>query len=128
MEAGTRAMPWAEWKAGQLNRVFEEHGVTGKPSRITAETVRGSGNRETANETREGADKTTERPSAHETAHLLSGDDPALTGARSEIAGLLAIAYQRYAGIRRVGIDRHESSVDGGLANSGAPSVHGVVS
>ena len=31
---------WAEWKASMLNRLFEEQGVTGKPSRITAATVR----------------------------------------------------------------------------------------
>src|SRR6266849_8560475 len=64
----SRSRSPAEWKAAQLNRLFEEQGVTGKASRITAETVRGNGKRETANETKEGPDETTERPSAHETA------------------------------------------------------------
>ena len=31
---------WAEWKAVALNRLFQEQGVTGKPGRITAATVR----------------------------------------------------------------------------------------
>jgi hypothetical protein len=31
---------WAEWKARQLNRLFLDHGATGQPGRITAETVR----------------------------------------------------------------------------------------
>jgi hypothetical protein len=31
---------WAEWKAAALNRLFQEQGVTGQPSRITAATVR----------------------------------------------------------------------------------------
>lgn len=33
-------IPWAEWKASALNRLFEEQGVTGKPGSITAATVR----------------------------------------------------------------------------------------
>jgi hypothetical protein len=33
-------IPWAEWKAAALNRLFREQGVTGQPGRITAETVR----------------------------------------------------------------------------------------
>ena len=33
-------VPWAEWKAAGLNRLFQEQGVTGKPGRITAATVR----------------------------------------------------------------------------------------
>jgi hypothetical protein len=33
-------IPWAEWKAAALNRLFQEQGVTGQPGRITAETVR----------------------------------------------------------------------------------------
>lgn len=32
--------PWAVWKAGELNRLFQEQGVTGQPGRITAATVR----------------------------------------------------------------------------------------
>jgi len=31
---------WAEWKANELNRLFQEQGVTGEPGRITAATVR----------------------------------------------------------------------------------------
>jgi hypothetical protein len=33
-------MSWAEWKAESLNRLFLEQGVTGRPGRITAETIR----------------------------------------------------------------------------------------
>ena len=33
-------IPWPEWKAAELNRLFQEQGVTGEPSRITAATVR----------------------------------------------------------------------------------------
>jgi hypothetical protein len=33
-------IPWAEWKAAALNRLFQEQGVTGQLGRITAETVR----------------------------------------------------------------------------------------
>ena len=36
---GSRASTWAEWKAAKLNRLFKEQGVTGRPGRITAETV-----------------------------------------------------------------------------------------
>jgi hypothetical protein len=43
-QAGARSdlegVPWAEWKARALNRIFQEHGLTGKPGRITAETIR----------------------------------------------------------------------------------------
>jgi hypothetical protein len=31
---------WAERKAAALNRLFQEHGATGQPGRITAATVR----------------------------------------------------------------------------------------
>jgi hypothetical protein len=31
---------WCEWKAREMNRLFLEHGLTGEPGRITAETVR----------------------------------------------------------------------------------------
>jgi hypothetical protein len=31
---------WCKWKARALNRLFLEHGLTGEPGRITAETVR----------------------------------------------------------------------------------------
>ena len=31
---------WAEWKARQLNRLFQEQGAIRQPGRITAETVR----------------------------------------------------------------------------------------
>jgi hypothetical protein len=33
-------LSWAEWKAAALNRLFQDQGVTGKPGRITAATVR----------------------------------------------------------------------------------------
>jgi hypothetical protein len=33
-------IPWAEWKAAALNRLFQEQGTTGKPGRITAATIR----------------------------------------------------------------------------------------
>lgn len=36
----SNGIPWAEWKAAALNRLLEEQGVTGKPGRITAATVR----------------------------------------------------------------------------------------
>jgi hypothetical protein len=39
LEAETKGMSWAEWKAAELNRLFEDQGVTGEPSRITAATV-----------------------------------------------------------------------------------------
>jgi len=31
---------WAEWYASEMNRLFQEHGATGQPGRIRAETVR----------------------------------------------------------------------------------------
>ena len=33
-------IPWAEWKAGELNQIFRENSPTGIPGRITAATVR----------------------------------------------------------------------------------------
>lgn len=36
----SKGTAWAEWKAAALNRLFQEQGVTGKPGRITAATVR----------------------------------------------------------------------------------------
>jgi hypothetical protein len=41
--AGTEhacGIPWAEWKALVLNRLFQDQGITGEPGRITAATVR----------------------------------------------------------------------------------------
>jgi hypothetical protein len=35
-----QGVSWAEWKAAALNRLFQEQGVTGKPGRITAATLR----------------------------------------------------------------------------------------
>jgi len=51
----------------------------------------------------------------------------AMTDARTEIAGLLAMAYRRYAAIQRVGPDRPVNSGKDDLANSCGTSVHGVV-
>jgi hypothetical protein len=36
----SKGTPWAEWKAAALNRLFQEQGVSRKPGRITAATVR----------------------------------------------------------------------------------------
>src|SRR5262249_32284894 len=33
-------IPWAKWKATDLNRLFQEQGVTGAPGKITEATVR----------------------------------------------------------------------------------------
>ena len=38
--ADTPTIPWAEWKARELNRVFHEQGRLADMSRITAATVR----------------------------------------------------------------------------------------
>ena len=35
-----RGIPWAEWKADQLNRLFEEQGVLKQRAKITAATVK----------------------------------------------------------------------------------------
>jgi hypothetical protein len=35
-----RGIPWAEWKAEALNRLFREQGIIGQPGRITAATIR----------------------------------------------------------------------------------------
>jgi hypothetical protein len=37
-----RVMSWAEWKAGALNQLFLELGSTGRPGRITPDTIRHS--------------------------------------------------------------------------------------
>jgi hypothetical protein len=34
-----RGLPYAEWKAQQLNELFRQHGVMGQPGRISAATV-----------------------------------------------------------------------------------------
>lgn len=39
----SQAGSWAEWKAAALNRLFQQQGVTGRPGRITAATVRHGG-------------------------------------------------------------------------------------
>lgn len=33
-------LSWAEWKARELNRLFQEHGTSGQPGGVTAATVR----------------------------------------------------------------------------------------
>jgi hypothetical protein len=35
----SKGVPWDEWKAAAVNRLFQEQGVTGRPDRITAVTV-----------------------------------------------------------------------------------------
>ena len=40
VDADSPGVPWAEWKAEALNRLFEEQGVTGQPGQITAATIR----------------------------------------------------------------------------------------
>lgn len=40
IEERSTSLPWAEWKAAYLNRLFQEQGVTKLPGRITAATVR----------------------------------------------------------------------------------------
>jgi hypothetical protein len=37
--AEERAIPWLEWYADRLNWMFQEHGATGQPGHILAETV-----------------------------------------------------------------------------------------
>jgi len=61
-------------------------------------------------------------------AECVPPDESIVLGVRREIADLLAIAYRRYAAVQRAGAYRPEDSGKGGLANSDAPSVHGVVS
>jgi hypothetical protein len=39
MDWSPDGMPWAEWKAVSLNRLFQDQGVIGKPGKITADTV-----------------------------------------------------------------------------------------
>jgi hypothetical protein len=39
MDWSRDGIPWADWKAEALNRLFLEQGVTGQPGKITAATV-----------------------------------------------------------------------------------------
>jgi hypothetical protein len=32
-------MSWCEWKAREMNRLFQEHGLTGQPGQIKPETI-----------------------------------------------------------------------------------------
>ncbi len=41
-EPESASVPWPEWKAAEINRLFKEKGVTGQPGRITAATIRES--------------------------------------------------------------------------------------
>jgi len=116
-----RAVPWAEWKAAQLNQVFEQQGVTGKPGRITADTVRRSNDRDNANEANLNTKETTR------SASPVSGEDITLREARHETASLLATAYRRHSVAKPVGTDPRKASGDDGVAKSGESSVHGVV-
>jgi len=36
----SKGIAWAEWKAAEVNRLFQEQGTSGQPGRITAATVR----------------------------------------------------------------------------------------
>jgi len=40
MDLHSKGIPWAEWKAAALNRLFQGQGVTGTPGRIIAATVK----------------------------------------------------------------------------------------
>jgi hypothetical protein len=119
-ETGTRSTSGAERTADELNKPVEEHCVTRKRGRLTADTVRRRHLRNKPDE--EGGLNL----AGVLQAARLCGDSMAAE-AISEIAGLLATAYRRCSPIRRVGADPRKDSGDAGLANSGAPSVHGVV-
>jgi len=43
-----KGIPWADWKAAMLNRLFQKQGVIGEPARITVATVQ-HGERKTGN-------------------------------------------------------------------------------
>ncbi|SRR5579871_2378553 len=54
-------------------------------------------------------------------------EDPMIREVRRGLAGLLAVAYRRYAAIQRVGPDQPNTPAKDALANSSGSSVHGVV-
>jgi len=66
----------------------------------------------------------TDRNVAH-TRAIPEDCDSRLDQARSTIAGLLAIAYRRFATIQHAA--EQQKSADPGLANTPRSSVHGVV-
>jgi hypothetical protein len=55
MGCRSKEMDWEGWKALALNRLFNEDGVTGRPGRITAATVR-HGEQTVASDTESGSD------------------------------------------------------------------------
>lgn len=119
-ETGTCAMPLAEWKAKELNQLFEEHGVTRKRGRLTADTVRHG-------QSRNDPDGRAKLNSARVFPPACIPDDLKAASAIHETTALLATAYRRYAAIQELGADPRNDSGDGDLANSSASSVHGVV-
>jgi hypothetical protein len=107
-----------EWKAAELNRLLEKQGLAGNVGRLRPETARDGNNRGTGNE-----------PSTMgcEPQGGFPPNDPNTTQARSEVAGLLAIACRRYAEVQCVAEDQRKDLADSKLALRGEPSVHGVV-
>jgi hypothetical protein len=61
-----------------------------------------------------------------DTRAVAKDDARSLAEARHRIAGLLAIAYRRFATIQRAA-EQQKTSANPGLANKSGPSVHGVV-
>jgi hypothetical protein len=53
-------------------------------------------------------------------------EDPTVTAAIAEVAGLLALAYKRYSRAQRISADPLDAGDDSRLALSLAQSVHGV--
>ena len=118
LETGTRSISWAEWKANELNKLFEEHRVTQRRGPLQADTVRCGQSRKEPNQ-----EAQLNSPEALQPSRA-TGDSVAAEVIR-ETTNLLATAYRRYSAIRRVGADPRTDSGDGGLANSGVRSVHG---
>jgi hypothetical protein len=54
MDTDPPGAPWADWKAAELNRLFQEQGVTGQPGGITAATILHGERRMNHDETKQG--------------------------------------------------------------------------
>jgi hypothetical protein len=119
-ETSPRATSWAEWKADELNKLFQEQGVTRQRSRLTADTVQ-------RGQSRNERDERAESNSASEFTSVRVCDDSKAADAILKTGGLLAAAYRRSKGAQHVGATRRRESGDDELANSAPPSVHGVV-